>query len=118
MLIIVAMLLGSVAVGFALNRFVLAKIAPGRNKVIALSISRAVFCAPSLINVGHGGVYLPFPLLLGIESAFHEFGPDLDVFIFLLPGIVFLWSLPTEMLKLKQTPNKPLNPDAQKRRAG
>jgi len=116
--IIAACLSGSAAIGFLLNRFVFSRIASNSIKAVALAISRAVFYAPSLVNVSHG-VLLPFPLLLALENhLFHEFGVDLDVFVFLLPGIVFLGSLAVAWFKLRVTPNKAFNPDAQKRRAG
>jgi hypothetical protein len=93
MLIIAAMLFGSVALGFALNRFVLVRITPGPIKAIALAASRAVFYAPSLVGVGHGG---PFPstlLLIGVAYLVREFRPELDERTFLLPIVVFLGSL-------------------------
>ena len=96
-LIIGAMLLGSVAVGFALNRFFLRRIAPGRKKEIAFAISRAVFYAPSIVHVGHGA-YIPLPLLIALESSLHEFGAELNVLVFLFPSIVFLGSLATAWL--------------------
>src|SRR5258705_12236558 len=91
-LITAAMLFGSVAVGFALNRFVLVKITSGLDKAIAFAASRAIFYAPALVDVGHG-VHLPSPLLIALAYSFREFGPELDVVTFLLPITVFLGSL-------------------------
>ena len=92
MLIIAAMLFGSVALGFALNRFVLVRITSGPRKAIALAASRAVFYAPLLVEVGHG-IHLPFPLLIALAYSVREFGPELEVLNFLLPIVVFLGSL-------------------------
>ncbi len=91
-LITVAMLLGSVATGFALNRFVLVRIAPGPKRAIAFAASRAVFYAPSLVDVGHG-FHLPSPLLIALAYSVLEFGPELEAPTFLLPIVVFLGSL-------------------------
>jgi hypothetical protein len=87
-----AWLLASIAAGFILNRFVLAPRLHGRVRAVALAVSRAVFYAPALVDVGHG-VYIPSPLLLDVGYSFSDFGPELDVLSFLLPVTVLLGSL-------------------------
>ncbi len=87
-----AWLLASAAAGFLLNRYLLARRLRGRPRAAALAVSRAVFYAPALVDVGHG-VYIPFPLLLDAGSSFSAFGPELDVMSFLLPATVLLGSL-------------------------
>src|SRR4051812_41143578 len=89
---IIGLFLASVAVGFALNRFIIARIATGRHRAVALALSRGVFYAPSFIHVGHGA-YLPYPLIMALVSSFDEFGIELGLYVFLLPGIVALGSL-------------------------
>lgn len=91
-LLIVGPLLGSVAIGFALNRFVLGRLTKPSTKALALSASRAIFYAPSLDHVGHG-VHLPLPVLLVLIYSRREFGPELGLLTFLLPTVVFTGSL-------------------------
>jgi hypothetical protein len=91
----------SLGIGFALNRFVLRKVFPGaKRSALALATSRAVFYAPAIVHVGHGA-YIPAPLLITIFYFFREFGPELDVFVFLVPCIVFFASLVVAWLKLR-----------------
>ena len=92
LLIIAGMLAASAAIGFALNRFVLARMKPGPKKAIAFAFSRAVFYAPALADLGHG-VLAPSPLSIAVAYSFREFGPELDVMTFLFPTVVFLTSL-------------------------
>ena len=92
MLLIAAVFLVSVAFGFALNHLVLRRIRSDPARALALAASRAVFYAPSLVDVGHG-VHLPSPLLVTLAYSVREFGPELDVVVFLLPVSVFLGSL-------------------------
>ena len=89
---VAALLLGSAAIGFALNRFVLRRITPSPTRAVAFAASRATFYAPSFVHLGHG-FHLPAPPLLVLAESLHEFGPPLDPPTFLLPGIVFLGSL-------------------------
>ena len=100
-LIIIGWLTASLMIGFVLNRFVLSKINSKLRKTFALAISHAVFYAPSLVDIGHG-ILVPFPLLMALENSLHEFGTELNIFIFLLPGIVFIFSLFVSWKKLKQ----------------
>ena len=92
LLLVAAYLLASVVLGFVLNRFVLRRIARGRTKAFALAASRAIFYAPSIIGVGHGGP-IPFPLLMVPVLSYRGAHPTVDLMTFLLPGIVFLGSL-------------------------
>ena len=91
-LFIVGPLLGSAAIGFALNRFLLSRISNPRTKALAFAMSRAIFYAPSLEHVGHG-VHLPMPVLLVLLYSQLEFGPELGLLTFLLPSLVFVGSL-------------------------
>lgn len=91
-LLIVIPLVASVAFGFVLNRFVLRRITPGPTKAMALAASRAIFYAPSLVFVGHGGPF-PFPLLMVLALLYRGVHPTMDVMTFLLPGAVFLVSV-------------------------
>src|SRR5438552_1815404 len=103
LLLIGGPLLVSVAVGFAMNRFAIGRMAGGANKEIALAVSRAVFYVPALVHIGHG-LFLPAPLLLIVIYSFREFGPDLDVLVFLIPAIVFCWSLASAWLNTGASP--------------
>ena len=91
-LIVVAPILGSVAIGFALNRFVIRRIASGPARALASAASRAVFYAPSLVHFGHG-VHFPVPLLMVLAYSQRQFGPELGLLTFLLPASVFIASL-------------------------
>ena len=92
LLLVAGHLAASVAVGFMLNRFVLCRIAPGRSKAVAVAASRAIFYAPSIIGVGHGGP-IPFPLLMVPVLLYRGAHPTVDLMTFLLPGVVLLGSL-------------------------
>jgi hypothetical protein len=89
---IAASFLGSVALGFMLNRFVLRRIKPGPTKAIAVAASRAIFYAPSIVFIGHGGPF-PLPLLMVLALSYRGVSPTVGVLTFLLPGAVFLGSL-------------------------
>jgi hypothetical protein len=91
-LILVAPILGSAAIGFALNRFVIRRIARDPARALASAAARAVFYAPSLVHFGHG-VHLPAPLLLVLVYSQRQFGPELGLLTFVLPGCVFVASL-------------------------
>jgi hypothetical protein len=91
-LLIVGPLVVSVALGLALNRFVLNRMAPGGARAFALAASRAIFFAPAIEHMGHG-VHLPAPLLVVLAYSQREFGPELGLPTFLLPVIVFAASL-------------------------
>jgi hypothetical protein len=91
-LIIPALFLASVVLGFAINRFAVSRIGSPVARAIALALSRAVFYAPSIIHIGHGA-HLPYPLLLALVSSFDQFGVELDVLVFALPVAVFGGSL-------------------------
>lgn len=83
----------STGVGFVLNRFVLKKRIRGQRLLaVTLAISRAAFYAPSVIHIGHGA-YIPGPLLIAIYYSSLESGPELDLFVFLIPSIVLVVSL-------------------------
>jgi hypothetical protein len=97
-LLLVGPLLGSAAIGFALNRFVLTRITNPRAKALAFAASRAIFYAPSLEHMGHG-VHLPLPLLLVLVYSQTEFGPQLGLLTFLLPTVVLAGSLATSYSK-------------------
>ena len=91
-LVIVGPLLLSVALGLALNRFVLGRITPGRRKALAIAASRAVFFAPAIEHIGHG-IHLPMPLPVALAYSQREYGVQLGLLTFLLPAIVFVTSL-------------------------
>jgi hypothetical protein len=102
--------LGSAALGFTLNRFILRRITPGPTKAIAFAASRAICYAPAIFHVAHGD-YLAHPLLahlvwmflLNLQgvtlSALHEIGWDLNLPTLLLPIAVFLGSLAVALSK-------------------
>ena len=98
-LLIIGPLLGSAAIGFALNRFVLGRISNPLRRALAFAVSRAIFYAPSLEDVGHG-VFFPIPVLLVLVYSQREFGPELDLLTFLLPMVVFAGSLAISYSKL------------------
>ncbi|HKK05410.1 MAG TPA: hypothetical protein VKA50_06110 [Gammaproteobacteria bacterium] len=83
----------SAGIGFAVNRFVLKKRIRGQRLLaVTLATSRAAFYAPSLIHIGHGA-YIPGPFLITVYYSFRESGPELDLFVFLIPSIVLVVSL-------------------------
>jgi len=109
-MLLLVVLFASAAIGFALNRFVLRKITPCALRAVALAASRAIFYAPSLVEVGHG-VHIPMPLLLTLENSRREFASPVDGLTFLLPCLVFLVSLVWDLSKPRDPgPEAPTRP--------
>jgi hypothetical protein len=91
-LLIVGPLVVSIALGLALNRYVLSKMAPGRVRAFALAASRAIFLAPAIEHIGHA-IHFPMPLLVALAYSQREFSVELGFLTFLLPILVFAASL-------------------------